>query len=105
MNQINLIGRVGRDAEIKTLSSGTEVASFSMATTETWKDRNGEKKQKTEWHQISCWAGLANIAGRFVKKGAMVRVTGKLEYQKRDDKIYANIRCDDLEILVRFRIN
>jgi len=80
LNQCNFIGRVGKPPEIKYLQDGTPVANFSIAVSETWKDKDsGEKKEKTEWVRIVCWRQIAEIVGKYVSKGMLVFVTGKLQ--------------------------
>ena len=74
-----LVGRLGSDPEIKYLSDSTAVANFSLATSESWKDKNtGEKKEKTEWHRIVAWRRLGEICGEYLKKGSLVYVEGKM---------------------------
>ena len=86
LNKCMLIGRLGEDPEIKTLDNGTKMASFSMATSETYKDKSGQKVEKTEWHNIVFWKQLADIAERFLNKGDLVYVEGKIETRKYTDK-------------------
>ena len=79
VNKVILVGRLGKDPEIRHLESGVAVASFSVATSETYKDRNsGEKKEITEWHNVVLWRGLAEVAEKYLKKGDMVYIEGKL---------------------------
>ena len=79
VNKVILIGNLGRDPEVRHLESGTSVASFSMATTESYKDRTtGERRDVTEWHNIVLWRGLADIAEKYLKKGSSVYIEGKL---------------------------
>ena len=83
LNKVTLIGRVGKDPEIKYLSSGKAVANFSIATSESYKDKQtGEKVEKTEWHNISAFDRLAEIIGEYVKKGALLYVEGKIQTRK-----------------------
>lgn len=77
MNKVILIGRLGKDPEVKTIQTGTSVATFSVATSEFYKDANGNKKEITDWHNIVAWGGLADIAGKYLKKGARVALEGK----------------------------
>ena len=86
LNKAMLIGNVGNDPEIRTLQENVKVASFRIATTERYTDRNGEKKENTEWHQISAWNKVADIVERFVKKGSKVFVEGKITTRKWTDK-------------------
>lgn len=77
-NKVELIGRLGKDPEIRNLDNGKMVANFSMATTEKWKNERGEKVEKTEWHNIVCWGKLCEILQKYVKKGDLLFVEGKL---------------------------
>lgn len=86
LNKVMLIGNLGKDPEVRYTTSGTAVASFSMATTSSFKDSSGEWKDKTEWHNITAWARLAEIAGEYLKKGSKVYIEGRLETQSWDDK-------------------
>jgi single-strand DNA-binding protein len=79
VNRVILVGRLGKDPEVRNLESGVAVANFSLATSETYKDRTtGEKRETTEWHNIVLWRGLAEIAQRYLHKGDMIYVEGKL---------------------------
>ena len=79
VNKVILVGNLGKDPEVRHLESGAAVANFSVATTETYKDRNtGERKDVTEWHNIVLWRGLAEVAEKYLKKGSQVYVEGKL---------------------------
>ncbi|MDN5204414.1 single-stranded DNA-binding protein [Fulvivirgaceae bacterium BMA10] len=87
VNKVILIGNLGRDPEVRHLENGTAVASFSIATTESYKDRNtGERKDITDWHNIVLWRGLAEIAEKFLKKGSQVYIEGKLKTRSWEDK-------------------
>ena len=79
VNKVILIGRLGKDPEVRNLDNGAVVANFSIATSESYKDRTtGEKKEITEWHNIVLWRGLAEVAQKFLRKGDMVYIEGKL---------------------------
>ena len=79
VNKVILVGRLGKDPEVRNLENGAVVANFSLATSESYKDRNtGEKKEITEWHNIVLWRGLAEVAQKYVRKGDMVYIEGKL---------------------------
>lgn len=79
VNKVMLVGRLGKDPEVRHLESGAAVANFSIATSETYKDRNtGERKEVTEWHNVVLWRGLAEVAEKYVKKGDLIYVEGKL---------------------------
>jgi len=89
LNKVLLIGRLGADPEIKQMVNGKNVARFSLATSNTWKDKNtGEKKEKTEWHRIVIFnEGLANVVKQYLKKGSQVYIEGQLSTRKwRDEK-------------------
>lgn len=85
VNKVILVGRLGKDPELKYTQGGTAVANFSVATDETWKDQSGEKQQKTEWHNIVAWKKLAEICGEHLKKGQQVYLEGKLQTRKWED--------------------
>lgn len=78
LNKVTLIGNVGKDPEIKTFASGNKVANITLATTERYKDRNGEQKEETEWHSVQAFGKLADIVERFVHKGSLLYLDGKI---------------------------
>ncbi|WP_047394574.1 MULTISPECIES: single-stranded DNA-binding protein [Chitinibacter] len=87
LNKVLLIGNLGRDPETRFLPSGGAVCNFSIATTENWKDKNtGAKQEKTEWHNITMYGRLAEIAGEYLKKGSSVYIEGRLQTRKWQDK-------------------
>lgn len=86
LNKVFLIGNVGQDPEIRTTESGATVAQFTLATTERYKNRNGELRENTEWHNIVCWRNLADVAGNYVKKGSLLYVEGKLTSRSWEDQ-------------------
>jgi single-strand DNA-binding protein len=86
VNKVILIGNVGKDPAVRYSSSGTPVAKFSLATSERFKDRNGEWQERTEWHSIVAWQRLAEIAGEYVAKGSKVYVEGKLQTSSWEDR-------------------
>jgi len=87
LNKVNLIGNLGADPEIRLMPNGTATASVSVATTDTWKDKaTGERKEKTEWHRVVFFDGLAKIVGEYLKKGAQIHIEGKLRTNKWTDK-------------------
>lgn len=98
MNQINIIGNVGNDPELRDVN-GTAVTRVSVATTERWKDKNGEKQENTTWHNCEFWGKTAEIICQYVAKGSKLRVTGLQEHRKKDDKYYASIKVRDFEFL------
>ncbi|MEW5799088.1 MAG: single-stranded DNA-binding protein [Bacteroidota bacterium] len=91
LNKVMLIGNLGKDPELKYTPSGVAVATFSMATSEQWKDQDGNAQERTEWHNIVAWRKLAEIVGEYLKKGKKVYVEGKLQtrnYEKDGVKRY-----------------
>lgn len=87
LNKAILIGNLGKDPEVRYSKDGAPIASFSIATSETWKDKvTGEKKEKTEWHNISVFGRLAEIVGQYLKKGSTVYVEGRITTEKWTDK-------------------
>jgi single-strand DNA-binding protein len=92
VNRVILIGNLGKDPEVRTLEGGTKVANFPLATTETYKNRNGDRAEHTEWHNIVLWRGLAEVAERFLKKGNSVYIEGKLRTRSWDDQETGNKR-------------
>lgn len=82
LNKVMLIGNLGRDPEVRYLPSGDAVASFSIATSENWKDRNGQRQERTEWHNISMFGRLAEIAGQYLRKGSKVFIEGRIQSRK-----------------------
>lgn len=86
LNKVILIGRCGNDPEIRYTTSGDPVASFSLATSETWKNKQGNKQEKTVWHNIVIWRKLAEIVGEYVKKGSLLYLEGKIESREYEDR-------------------
>lgn len=87
VNKVILVGNLGKDPEVRYLEGGTAVANFTLATSETYKDRtSGERKTQTEWHNIVLWRGLAEVAEKYLKKGSQVYVEGKLRTRSWEDK-------------------
>lgn len=86
LNKVMLIGNAGQDPEMKYTPSGVAVATFSMATSESWKDGDGQQQERTEWHSIVAWRKLAEIVGEYVQKGDKVYIEGKLQTRSWDDK-------------------
>lgn len=87
MNRVTLIGHAGRDPEIRTLNNGNKAASFALATTERWKDRDGQPAENTEWHRVVAYGAAAEATEKFLRKGAAALVEGRLatrEYRDRD---------------------
>src|SRR5512146_765832 len=86
VNKVILVGHLGKDPEVKYTPSGTAVASFSIATSERYKDKDGNWQDRTEWHNIVLWQRLAEIAGEYLKKGSKVYIEGKLQTRSWEDK-------------------
>jgi len=106
LNKVMLIGNLGRDPELKMTPSGQALARFSVATTETWKNPQGEKQTKTEWHNIVVWGKQAEIAEKYLRKGKQVLIEGRIQYREYTDqagvkKTACDIRCDNFVMLGR----
>lgn len=86
VNKVILIGNLGKDPETRYMPNGEAVTNVTLATSENWKDKNGEKQEKTEWHRVTFYRKLAEIAGEYLKKGSQVYVEGRLETRKWQDK-------------------
>jgi single-strand DNA-binding protein len=86
VNKLTLLGNLGKDVEVRYLPSGDPVANFSLATTETWKSKDGSKQEKTEWHRVSVFGKLAEIARDYLSKGSQVYIEGQLTYNEWSDK-------------------
>lgn len=86
VNKVILIGNLGADPEIRHTASNVAVTTLRLATTERYKDRNGERQERTEWHNVVMWRGLAEIAERYLRKGSTIYVEGRLETRSWDDK-------------------
>ena len=104
LNKVMLIGNLGRDPELKMTPSGQALARFSVATTETWKNPQGEKQSKTEWHNVVVWGKQAEIAEKFLRKGKQVLIEGRIQYREYTDqagvkKTACDIRCDNFVML------
>lgn len=105
INKVILIGNLGSDPEVRYTPNGAPVANFSLATSESWNDRNtGERQERTEWHRLVLWSKLAEIAGQYLKKGAKIYVEGRLQTRSWDDqsgqKRYATeVVVNDMQML------
>jgi single-strand DNA-binding protein len=104
VNKVILVGNLGRDPEVRTLPSGDRVVSFSVATTESWKDRNtGERKERTEWHNISIFnENLGKIAEQYCRKGSKIYLEGQLQTREYTDKDGNQRKATDV-VLQRYR--
>jgi len=99
LNSVQLIGNLGQDPEVKYMQSGDAVASFSLATSETWKDKaSGEPVEKTEWHRCVAWRKMAEIIGQYAKKGQKLYVEGKLLSRKYTDKDGAERQITEIQV-------
>jgi single-strand DNA-binding protein len=86
LNKVTLIGNLGNEPSFQTLEGNVKVAKFSLATTENYKDSNGQNQSTTDWHNIVLWRGLADLANNYLKKGSLIYVEGKLKTRSFDDK-------------------
>jgi len=86
LNKVMIIGNLGKDPEVRYTAAGTAVASFSVATSEKYKNKAGEWEEKTEWHNVTLWARLAEIAGEYLAKGKTVFIEGRLQTRKWQDR-------------------
>jgi len=101
-----LIGHLGKDPEVRRLETGAVVANFSLATTEAYKDKSGNRVEQTEWHNIVCWRKLGEIAEKYLKKGSLIYVEGKIRtrnYTDKDNqkKYFTEIIADSFTMLDR----
>jgi len=106
VNKVILIGNVGKDPEIRHLDSNVSVASFSLATSEVYNNKAGEKVTQTEWHNIVCWRNLANLAEKFIRKGSQVYIEGRIRSRSYDNaegvkKTAYEIYADEVRLLDR----
>jgi single-strand DNA-binding protein len=86
INKVILVGRLGKDPEVKTTPSGQTLAKFSLATDEKFTDKSGQRQEKTEWHNIIVWGKLAEICGNYLRKGKLVYIEGSIKTDSWDDK-------------------
>lgn len=105
VNKVILVGNLGRDPEVRSTPSGQSVASFSLATNRRWKDRDGNRQDQTEWHNIVCWGRQAEVAGQYLTKGKQIYVEGRLQTRSWDDKqsgekkYRTEVICDNFQML------
>jgi len=85
VNRVILVGNLGKDPEVRTLENGTKVANFSLATSDSYKDKSGQRVKKTEWHNIVVWRGLVDVVENYLRKGNMVYIEGKIQNMFYDD--------------------
>ncbi len=106
VNKVILVGNLGKDPELRYTASGTAVCNFPIATTENYKDRDGNRQEKTEWHNIVVWRQLAEICGKYLVKGKQIYIEGKLQTRKWEDrdgntKYSTEIVADQMQMLGR----
>ena len=104
VNKVILVGNLGDDPEVKTTPSGVQVANFSLATTESWTDKAGERQERAEWHRLVLWRKLAEIAGQYLNKGNKIYIEGKLQTRSWEDnngqkRYMTEVIVDNLEML------
>lgn len=104
VNKVTLIGNLGRDPEVRYMPSGDAMATLNVATTEAWKDKNGNKQEQTEWHRVVFFGRLAEVCSEYLKKGSQVYVEGSLKTRKYNDKegnerYTTEIRGNELKML------
>jgi single-strand DNA-binding protein len=105
VNKVILVGNLGRDPEVRSTTSGQQVATFSIATSRKWKDREGNRQEQTEWHNIVCWGRQAEVAGQYLTKGKQIYVEGRLQTRSWDDKqsgekkYKTEVVCDNFQML------
>jgi len=104
VNKVILVGNVGKDADVRYIDSGVAVASFSLATSETYTSKSGEKVTTTEWHNIIAWRGLGEFAGKYIKKGRQLYIEGRIRSRSYDDKdgvkkYITEILADSIQLL------
>lgn len=105
LNKVLLIGNLGKDPEMRSLPSGQPVASFTLATSRRWRDKNGQKQEQTEWHTIVIFGKQAEIAGQYLTKGKQIYVEGRIQTRSWDDrtsgekKYRTEIICDNFQML------
>jgi single-strand DNA-binding protein len=104
VNKVILVGNLGKDPEVRHLEGGNSVAHFTLATNEYYKDKQGTRVERTEWHNISAWRGLAELAEKYLKKGTQVYIEGKLrtrQYQDKDQqtRYITEIIADEISLL------
>lgn len=98
LNKVELIGRVGNDPEVRQLDGGQKVASFSLATSEKYTDKSGVKQEKTEWHSCKCWGKTSDIVEKYIKKGALLFIEGKITYGKYTNKDGNEVKTTDIMV-------
>lgn len=97
VNKVILIGNLGADPEVRSLESGVKVATINIATSESFKDRNGERQTQTEWHRVVVWRGLAEVVEKYLKKGSQVYIEGRLRTRSYEDKDGKKLYVTEIE--------
>ena len=107
VNKAIIVGNLGRDPEMRATQSGTQVVNFSVATSSTYNDAQGQRQEQTEWHSIVCWGRQAEIAGQYLTKGKQIYVEGRIQTRSWEDKqsgekrYKTEIVCDNFQMLGR----
>ena len=106
VNKVILVGNVGKDAEVRYIDNGVAVATFSLATSETYTSKSGEKVTTTEWHNIVAWRGLGEFAGKYIQKGRQLYIEGRIKSRSYEDKdgvkkYITEILADSIQLLGR----
>lgn len=105
VNKVIIVGNLGKDPEVRYMPNGNAVANFTVATSESWKDQQGQQQEKTEWHNITMYRRLAEVAGEYLKKGSKVYLEGKLQTSKwqdqatGQDKYKTEINCHEMQMI------
>lgn len=105
VNKVIIVGNLGKDPEVRYMPNGNAVANFTVATSESWKDQQGQAQEKTEWHNIVMYRKVAEIAGEYLKKGSKVYLEGKLQTSKwqdqatGQDRYKTEINCNEMQML------
>ena len=99
INQVTLLGRVGKDPEIRYTKDNQAVAMFSIATSEKWKDKDGKTQENTTWHNVKAWEQKAELVEKYVKKGDLLFVQGRIEYTENNGKYYTAIVIHNMQFL------
>ncbi|MEH6711605.1 MAG: single-stranded DNA-binding protein [Paraglaciecola polaris] len=104
VNKVILVGNLGQDPEVRYMPNGNAVANLSIATSESWKDQQGQQQERTEWHRLTMYRRLAEVAGEYLRKGSQIYVEGKLQTRKwqdqqGQDKYTTEIKVDQMQML------
>lgn len=105
VNKVILVGNLGTDPEVRSTPSGQQVANFRLATSRRWRDREGQRREETEWHTVVCWGRQAEVAGQYLTKGKQIYVEGRLQTRSWDDrqtgekKYRTEVICENFQML------